>query len=941
MACYSYTTGLPVLYNNNVEVVLAKSGTTYSYNSLMWICELSVSDQLKVFTRPTPTGTETLRIENTDYTISGTNIVFTNAALIPDGGEVVIRRSTRSDKMVLRFTDGAKLAAKDLNDCFHQLLFTIQEKEFEGSTIVYGESGNIQFINASPPYTFNLANLTPGKALVWNGTQFVADTFTGTLDALSDVTISSATPGDLLIYNGTQWVDQAPSFDITQSNVKLANRAFYNNVNTGDTSYVSSGVPVTAPGALSVFKRTSPTADWVLTDPPTVYHIIKKSLPGEEDPITFFADVDSQLTSLAANVANPVKAKFEWRLNIDKSEIIDTNTGDSLINAKTMFWESPSELYDPTGYAANNGILYHGVFDVVNGVKYRDSAFYRRNLNGSNVQLNYKSKIWGYNIRNFYLSIPESVSTNLSIEVINTTTGIFTSISGTANLGSEAALKNALNENIGLYSADYIDYYLVGLRDMAFAGVRSLPADTSNVKNRDAVSRRNKSSLIAADYKGFGDLLFKRLEAASETATQVLWKIPSQMIYYNKAALAFANKDTTLLTTNSSLPINTVRFQGISFLEPSVLSESTVTTNPPRGGLFKGDQFWAEWMQKWSTDTDINNKYRFNEADIDWKVENITTSTPFTLNLVNYTGRVGGYEYNTANNPTNTSWLVDDTYPWWFRPNDIKFLSTDKMIGTHHFNVDTNTLFSNASNFIPDPMDEYVFRIVCKKGITQFFIPAANSLPLKSAILLEYGFSDRTSTGLYSINSTLSSIFVGQNNYHDQQALWAYSRFDRSKVKVYVKKEAIERIVVSSVNEDRLVVTIGILVPRIKSIGYSKIFRNLNFSAGSDYPKQDSPAGADNEIDSGPWSFNLSYFDAVAGNDQFGADAAIAKKILDSGAFDIFPKTDDISGRNECAVKFTRAGLPSTLWIRMSILNTDGSAELLDSSGLISQVINE
>ena len=41
------------------------------------------------------------------------------------------------------------------------------------------------------------------------------------------------------------------------------------------------------------------------------------------------------------------------------------------------------------------------------------------------------------------------------------------------------------------------------------------------------------------------------------------------------------------------------------------------------------------------------------------------------------------------------------------------------------------------------------------------------------------------------------------------------------------------------------------------------------------------------------------------------------------------------SGRNECAVKFSRMGIPSNLWIRLSVLNTEGTLELIDNAGWI------
>ena len=135
MACYSYSSGTPILYNNNVEIIYTASGNNYSYSSIAWLCELPVSGQLAVYTRPTSIGTETLKILNTDYTVntSTQNIQFTSTPT----GQVVIRRNTDSQKMLFKFVDGAKLTAEQLNASLHQLLFIVQEKEFAGSTFNY------------------------------------------------------------------------------------------------------------------------------------------------------------------------------------------------------------------------------------------------------------------------------------------------------------------------------------------------------------------------------------------------------------------------------------------------------------------------------------------------------------------------------------------------------------------------------------------------------------------------------------------------------------------------------------------------------------------------------------------------------------------------------------------------------------------------------------
>ena len=41
-----------------------------------------------------------------------------------------------------------------------------------------------------------------------------------------------------------------------------------------------------------------------------------------------------------------------------------------------------------------------------------------------------------------------------------------------------------------------------------------------------------------------------------------------------------------------------------------------------------------------------------------------------------------------------------------------------------------------------------------------------------------------------------------------------------------------------------------------------------------------------------------------------------------------------VAGRNECAVKYTRIGIPSDFWLRVSVLNTDASVSLVNPSNL-------
>ena len=113
------------------------------------------------------------------------------------------------------------------------------------------------------------------------------------------------------------------------------------------------------------------------------------------------------------------------------------------------------------------------------------------------------------------------------------------------------------------------------------------------------------------------------------------------------------------------------------------------------------------------------------------------------------------------------------------------------------------------------------------------------------------------------------------------------------------------------------------------------MFRRYASFQGGTFPEGGDSLSTDTEIDSGPWFFDLSQ--------QQGATTPGGS--VENDWYFGHQVTTDLSkpiggpvvtaGRNECAVKFTRLGLPTNLWIRLSVLNTDGSLELLDSAGSI------
>lgn len=1034
MPCYSYSANNVINFVGNVEIVLSYTGNGagvhYSYSTLAWICEFPIQDQLRVYSRISAGNPETELVQGTDFTIDATNNRINLVTAQGAGTQVVIRRSTPSNRMIYKFVDGAKLTAKELNASFHQLLFLNQEKDFLAGTNIYNyypifkamnvwsggtayiagdfvtfgssiykciqpntgqnpvissgywESVNNQInsfvvLGGPNPTAFDLTNLSIGKALVWNGTAFTAQSFSSSLSTLTDVNTTGAIAGDILRYNGTQWVKVTPSIvDLTANNLLFKDRTFYN-LNT-TTSYTNNATSydVNSKSFLNVFKSGT---NWVLTDPPTVYHIVQKLIPstnlsGSQDPETYFSYINSALTNLGANLSNPVKLKFFWDLGAARASVADINAGNAGTNSfQTYYWDRPAELHSILGYTpvvggTATGILYHGVETSTELHRVSPYFYEIRNKSTGNL-VSFTSKVQGYGIKSFYLSVPECYTTPLA-NVPARSGGAWVTLGTFANLTDQLAYLGG-ESPVGY---TYRDYYLMGLRDMAFAAARPEVAQDAltngTLKAMDSKARILKGVVINVKYSGLANTGFSRLEEG--TNQSILWKIPRQIIYYNKIATSFAIKNTDEHNTNTtaSLDLNTLRFQGYNAFQAvpggTAFTSTHLVAGEGRGKLFKAEEYWSEWNQAWSSDPQSGANslqyQRFNEADIDWYMWNIEDGIAPSV----YPSSVGLFKINGRNPPftlvrrgtnfeagSETSTAGAYMFPWPYRPNQPRGLGSGvNAIGTHFFNIDANKLFSEATNFLPDPVDEYVFRIVAKKALTNFFSDVSFS-KLKTAIILEHGFSDSSTFANRTAVSSLDTIFNKGTQPADKYR--ADSRIDKSKIKVYIKNEALETIGADT----RYVITLAIQVPRLKSIGYAKVFRRL-FSSGTSnlFPQRDN-AAADGEIESGPWNWvdNWSYFNNTLSASgftfsQFGNtdNYHVQNTTFGPGVFSAIPSATNIrgyldqewvSGRNECAVKFTRVGIPGDMWIRLSVLNTDGSLDLLDSNGFNSTATNE
>jgi len=998
MGCFDFSSDDPEYLDSfngvaSIEVSYANTGVgPYSFSSISRLCDIPASDQICVYVDDGVT--ETQLTYAIDYSISGENVTLINAV---SQATIIIRRCTPNTKMFSTFVEGAKLTAKQLNLVLSQLLFISQEKTFVPSTqnhyyplsakvtpwnvsITYaanqyvnyngsiyqskisGNVGNqpdsnptewdfIEFatngfiISGSPlsyPVEFDLSGVQLNQGLVWNGTKFTAGFIEGpSLDNLSDVIITSANTGDLLRYNGSNWVNFTPPFIMLSNDFEFNVWAYYKNQASLNQAKNDSAITLNA-DKWNPFKDTE---RWVIPNIPTVYGVIKNTLPSSEQPPgsentaveDFFTRVLNAVNLVETNTGNPIKAQLYWNLNLRRYPAWeDTDSGEPLDSFRTVFWDKPLELYNVDMWSNPKSLQYSGTnLGKSTGELYErealQNAYWAELYTGENT-ITFQSKLYGYNIedKGFYLSVPECYTTSLSnLPIINEITDNYYALS---DIITPEIIQTNLNDNEGIDR----DNYLAQLRDFAFAGFRADNTGSGTNKGRDKTARTFKNKMLAANYNGFNNVSFKRLET-EEDATDVLWKMPAQIIYFNKYALAFANNSTATFGIENAFVnlMKGTRFTGRHVAEQeSTLGTSTIQY--ATGGIYKSDKVWSAWCSRWSDDAPDN--ISFNEADIEWMVYNCPNTTnnfgDFFANKFLKTNPA-----TTGPNPPRSGTI----YPWLYRPNN--FLKEGNVpngerqlngsLGTHLFNLDYNKLFSEAHNFVSDPRDEYVFRVVLKPTLTAVFRnPAHNSATPQTAVIVDYGFSEETD--LTTANkTTLSEIF--KKNKSNINASFRKAKFNKENVFIYVQNEHFEE----QNGIARYVLTLCISVPRLKSIGYSRIFRRaFQSTPTSTYVPAAQDNTEDTDKDLGPWTFELkvpiwndprtdSNNLGLSGYDHLYSNAGPTNEWTAVG------KPQLVAGRNECAVKFSRMGIPSNLWIKLSILNSDGTSTLLNSNGWI------
>lgn len=1015
MPCYNYTSGEPIYFDPNlglfsVEKVFA-DGATLNYDSIARICEIEDEDQLCVFTRATPGGTETQLTLTLDYSVNPTTKVITVTNNPNPGGQIVIRRCTPNTKLLASFIEGGKISANDLNLSFHQLLFLVQEKEFIGSTVneffplsihapnwASGTSYTVgQFVNyngsiwkcitnhtaslandppdavwslinpasagfiiegggaLAGPVSFDLSGVSIGDSLIWNGTKFEAGSPVLDVDDLNLVTISGAAAGDLFKFNGINWINDNPTVDVFITNPIFKSYPFTDRSQTGGTSFTnnnSTDPTVTPPSDLNIFRDGS--NNYVIPDVPTVYHVLNKLTPGY-NPTTFAGDfktflnnVNTQINLFSANISNPVKAKLFWTLNRNRTNQENASPADNLQNFKTAFWDSPEELYHVDMWTNIDNLLKHEV-TTSGSVVHRQSAFHAYQAG------TYTSKVYGYGIKSkgFYLNVPECYTTSLvNLPIFSSTSDFSTESSHTFFQRSNLVYNELVSIDSTLVGGKR-DVYLWGLRDMMAASASKTmvsnsnpgsPTDTNNLRLTNQQTRFLKGNLIWADYAGWSDISYKRLELSGETAKTCLFKIPKQIIYYNKAALGLSVRDPAIAlnvetathwpVTSPSSPtsgLNNILSKQVRFTGPGSLVTGTLNINSTvsysgMGSFYKSDSLWENWCNAWAS---TPSEKEFNEADIDWQVHGVADNLVTSLSLFTLQGNQHP-DIGTANIATDD---YDGYYPWPYRPNmygnkSAGITSTNTYTGTHLLNLDYNKFFSEASNYIPDPRDEYVFRVVLKDNLTSLFNKAASST-IASSIIVEHGFSDSIDEGILGTGKNIANEIYTKNWNNSIQSKKVKARLNKNDVKVFVQSEHIESFGATT----QYVINLCISIPRLKSIGYCNIFRYSSDAATS------VPNDNDTNKELGPWSFyvgdlGMNFNSGITGANVIfpGSNLGTINTDYSTAGTQLGVKYSPIAGRNECAVKFTRLGLPHDLWIKLSVLNTEGTLSLLNGS---------
>ena len=915
--CYSYSQNDPIYYNPNptgpsVQLTYTAPGTSFSYGTIATLCEIPDEFQLCVFvTRVWQVGQPATEVQLT-YLPSepagqgaGFSINLTEAKInlytpLVQGETLKIRRCSDTSKMFFHFTDGAKLSAKDLNASLHQLLFLIQEKEFASQDVhehyplpsiatvwnnntayaanAYVNHTVLHVPPASPNETIIYSalqsvsagenppnNNTKWKKVAWATNGFVLD---GGQDVTGPIVFSlhGINTGDALVWNGNKFVGQPLNiFGSQESGFELN----LNNLQAEDTLvYNATSFQWQNQNLLNGFNKTRTTTFEIANLKVNNWPVFTNQT-GAFTNGSF--DGGTYYTTGMTEPSNNLlafKREGQWIIPNPPS-VIEMVSKLFPANDPKAWIATVNAGIGALSPQASSPILAHINWDLFNPSPSTDV----------------KSVFW---------SAPQ--------ELYNTSglVGCFTQSSegayqknngdtkiwgyGLHNITDIASEQSAFFLNspecrtntisLETYKADGTlrNADVIGLAiepyDVYLRNLRDLAFaldSASTTANSAELTRINRSTQIVPKHN-FEICSWKDLSGTAGAA------VVSGIIFKVAKELVYENQMAAILGADNDG------------------SGSPNCTSRTMGGI----------LHKFKDELPDGLYNKPNQ--IHWFLAGVskanqTSTVQIPLNPLNAQlwgnayGSPSVYRYPvTSETPTYPPEFTNDTDSVQVK---APFLSNlpdvnDKFIGDIAMLVDVNRLFSTASSYLPEPRDIYVYDIVLSTAVSDAITPGTSMLePPRAHLFLEWGLHDvQKKLNLFTADCMQQLDILKKEDIR----LWLAPLFiknARYHTKLYIE------------------------VPRLKYIGYTGFFRRTAVSGGV--------------MSSHTETLSLAY--ATLFNEaKYTEGLTIPTQLALNDTEDI---SKIIGLRNESGVKFVRMGIPTNLWLNISLIPTKAKVSLL------------
>lgn len=906
--CYSYSQNDPIYYNPNPlhpsVTLLYENVTTstasFSYGSIATLCEIPDEFQLCVFvTRVWELGAEPTEIQLTfelntvnplglsaGFTLNTTAATLTlNSPLLP--GEVLnIRRCSESNKMLFHFTDGAKLSAQDLNASLHQLLFLIQEKEFATKAVTNNyplpniaiQWGVETEYSAGDFVTYQVPNPDP---------QTAPPTFNSTIVYKSLVPVmGTPTPDISEDWEQVAWLSNG---FVLEGGQDLSGPVIFSlhGVDIGDalvwngTKFIGARLNLGSINDLGDVNVTNPASDEVLTWDTATDRWINLPIRFPDTVMPSLDVVDLSLQDWAFYKPQSTQANINAAYDGDTLwegwgvPLTAFRDGDNWVipNPPTVI-NIVSKMFpnlDPVGFFEDvTSLLSQTNAQSLSPIISRLSWDLMKGISSTS---HLSTTFWS-SPEELYSESGPSFADTYAKTVVNTgADGAFRSVT----------LAGVVSKIFG-YGLRNEDSNKQGF----FLNIPESRVTTFNTPAYDvdgAIKITPLASVNDIYLENIRDLAFALDGADQATPTpdesrRINRSQQIQPIYTQDAVQSWKrldNNDALTAGITLKMPKEIVYYNQMAAILGADKDDNAVFHLPT---VFSEGTYRPK---------NYNPGYMPTPYQIQWFLANVQQTFPTTPNQFPIS-------------PLNRSlWPTQVTAPAWSYPgpggtiykpdlvdefDHTEIPTHDDVIGDIALLVDANRLFSTASNYLAEPRDTYVFNVALSAAAsTAIYQIASTSEPERAQVVLEWGLHDvNKKEGEYS--STLCK---------------ALGMLKREDIRVFTSP-----LIRETVSSSHL--KLFIEVPRMKYIGYSNFFRR----SGNNVVTANSTTLA-------LWYATHFNSDDVSDGSLPSIDTSPAEGDLDK----------IIGLRNEVAVKFVRLGIPTNLWINLSVLVTKTQLSLL------------